>query len=48
MLSAIIAAGLLVVAYVIGVLHAKNRIMHNMMADLVEAKDMTKWLRVWT
>jgi len=31
-----------------GAQFAKNRIMHNMMADLVEAKDMLKWLKVWS
>ncbi len=48
MLGAMIAAGLLAIAFVAGVLHAKNRIMHNMMADLVEVEDIHRWLRVFS
>lgn len=44
-----IAMPLLVgVIFFAGAMYARNRIMHNMMSDLVEIEDMTRWLRIWT
>ena len=43
----IIVVGIGVVFWA-GSQYAVNRVMNNMMKDLVEIKDMMKWLKVWT
>jgi Na+/H+ antiporter NhaC len=46
--TGLIIAGLFVITFWMGAQYATNRIMNNMMKDLVEIKDLTRWLRVWT
>lgn len=46
--TGLIIAGLACLVFWMGAQYAVNRIMNNMMKDLVEIKDLTRWLRVWT
>jgi len=43
----VIVVGICVIFWA-GAQYAINAIMKNMMKDLVECKDMHKWLKVWT
>ncbi len=43
----LIVVGVCVIFWM-GSQYAVNRIMKNMMKDLVEIKDLTRWLKVWT
>jgi len=49
MIGQAIAVMLLVAGiFFAGTQYAKNRFMSNMMKDLVEVKDMDRWLKIWT
>lgn len=48
MITAITIVVGIAVVFWMGSQYAVNRIMKNMMTDLVEIKDMMRWLRVWT
>jgi len=48
MIHVIGIVGLVVVIFWCGAQYAINAIMKNMMKDLVEIKDMMRWLKVWT
>jgi Na+/H+ antiporter NhaC len=48
MMTPIIIVVGIVVVFWMGAQYASNRIMNNMMTDLVEIEDLNKWLRVWT
>lgn len=48
MVHAVGIAGLFILVFWSGAQYASNRIAKNMMKDLVEIKDLVRWLRVWT